>query len=146
MKCKKNLLSMLLALTMILGILAGCGATPASGGASSAAASDKAPAASTEETAKDAPAAPADQQITVGVSVATATNNPHIVSLVEALTAALEAQGWTVDLQDADNDSAKQSTQFDTLVTKGVDLIVYWANDAQAAVADCKRPPMQGSP
>ena len=146
MKCKKNLLSMLLALTMILGILAGCGATPASGGASSAAASDKAPAASTEETAKDAPAAPADQQITVGVSVATATNNPHIVSLVEALTAALEAQGWTVDLQDADNDSAKQSTQFDTLVTKGVDLIVYWANDAQAAVADCKKAADAGIP
>ena len=40
MKCKKNLLSMLLALVMILGIFVGCGATPASGGASSAAAPD----------------------------------------------------------------------------------------------------------
>ena len=65
---------------------------------------------------------------------------------MEALTAALEAQGWTVDLQDADNDSAKQSTQFDTLVTKGVDLIVYWANDAQAAVADCKKAADAGIP
>lgn len=146
MKCKKNLLSMLLALVMILGIFAGCGATPASGGASAAAASDKAPAASAAETTNDAPAASADKQITVGVSVATATNNPHIVSLVEALTAALEAQGWTVDLQDADNDSAKQSTQFDTLVTKGVDLIIYWANDAQAAVADCKKAADAGIP
>ena len=128
MKCKKNLLSMLLALVMILGIFAGCGATPASGGASSAAAPDKAPAASAAETTNDAPAAPADKQITVGVSVATATNNPHIVSVVNSLIAALEAQGWTTDLQDADGDASKQSTQFDTLVTKNVDLIVYWLN------------------
>ena len=93
MKCKKNLLSMLLALVMILGIFVGCGATPASGCASSAAAPDKAPAASAAETTNDAPAAPADKQITVGVSVATATNNPHIVSVVNTLIAALEAQG-----------------------------------------------------
>ena len=146
MKCKKNLLSMLLALVMILGIFAGCGATPASGGASSAAAPDKAPAASAAETTNDAPAAPADKQITVGVSVATATNNPHIVSVVNSLIAALEAQGWTTDLQDADGDASKQSTQFDTLVTKNVDLIVYWAHDAQAAVADCKKAADAGIP
>ena len=146
MKCKKNLLSMLLALVMILGIFVGCGATPASGGASSAAAPDKAPAASAAETTNDAPAAPADKQITVGVSVATATNNPHIVSVVNSLIAALEAQGWTTDLQDADGDASKQSTQFDTLVTKNVDLIVYWAHDAQAAVADCKKAADAGIP
>ena len=146
MKCKKNLLSMLLALVMILGIFVGCGTTPASGGASSAAAPDKAPAASAAETTNDAPAAPADKQITVGVSVATATNNPHIVSVVNSLIAALEAQGWTTDLQDADGDASKQSTQFDTLVTKNVDLIVYWAHDAQAAVADCKKAADAGIP
>lgn len=145
MKCKKNLLSMLLALVMILGIFAGCGATPASGGASSAT-PDKAPAASAAETTNDAPAAPADKQITVGVSVATATNNPHIVSVVNSLIAALEAQGWATDLQDADGDASKQSTQFDTLVTKNVDLIVYWAHDAQAAVADCKKAADAGIP
>lgn len=146
MKCKKNLLSMLLALVMILGIFVGCGATPASGGASSAAAPDKAPAVSAAETTNDAPAAPADKQITVGVSVATATNNPHIVSVVNSLIAALEAQGWATDLQDADGDASKQSTQFDTLVTKNVDLIVYWAHDAQAAVADCKKAADAGIP
>ncbi len=77
-----------------------------------------------------------DDEIVVGISVATATNNPHIVNVVNSLIDALEAQGWKTDLQDADGDASKQSTQFDTLVTKGVDLIIYWAHDAQAALSD----------
>lgn len=89
---------------------------------------------------------PADDKIVVGVSVATATNNPHIVSVVNSLIEALEAQGWETDLQDADGDASKQSTQFDTLVTKGVDLIIYWAHDAQAAVSDCKKAADAGIP
>ena len=84
--------------------------------------------------------------VRVGVSVATATNNPHVANVVATLVSTLEAQGWEVDLQDADGDASKQSTQFDTLVTKGVDLIVYWAHDAQAAVSDCKKAADAGIP
>ena len=135
MKCKKNLLPLLLTMVMILGIFAGCNAAPASGGSS---ASAPAPG--------KASADPGDKQPVVGISVATATNNPHIVSVMNALVGALEAQGWKTDLQDADGDASKQSTQFDTLVTKNVDLIVYWAHDAQAAVADCKKAADAGIP
>ena len=87
-----------------------------------------------------------DDEIVVGVSVATATNNPHIVNVVNSLIEALEAQGWKTDLQDADGDASKQSTQFDTLVTKGVDLIIYWAHDPQAALSDCKKAADAGIP
>ena len=87
-----------------------------------------------------------DGETVVGISLATATNNPHIANVANALKEAVEAQGWTADLQDADNDSSKQSTQFDTLVTKGVDLIFYWANDAQAGVSDCKKAADAGIP
>lgn len=151
MKCKKNLFALLLAAALCVGLLAGCGSNADTSTASSAApaAEEKAPETPAEAPA-DAPAAPAeapaDQARVVGVSVATATNNPHIVNVVNSLVEALEAQGWTTDLQDADNDSSKQSTQFDTLVTKNVDLIVYWANDAQAAVADCKKAADAGIP
>ena len=51
-----------------------------------------------------------DDEIVVGISVATATNNPHIVNVVNSLIDALEAQGWKTDLQDADGDASKQST------------------------------------
>ena len=156
MKCSKKLFALLLAAVLCMGMLAGCGTDAASSAAAPASApapeKTEQAAAPTETTAAPAevsaetPAAPADVERTVGVSVATATNNPHIVNVVKSLTDALEAQGWTVDLQDADGDASKQSTQFDTLVTKGVDLIVYWAHDAQAAVADCKKAADAGIP
>ncbi len=138
MKRTKKLLALLLALTMIL-VMAACGASEGS---------TSAPQASGQEASapQGGEPAPADKEITIGVSVATATNNPHIVSVMDALKTALEAEGWKVDLQDADNDSAKQSTQFDTLVTKDVDLILYWANDPQAAVADTKKAADAGIP
>lgn len=158
MKCTKKLFALLLAAALMLGMLTACGtpaesAASANNAASASTTTEKTPDAAAENTpdissAPDTPDTPADsgKPKVVGVSVATATNNPHIVSVVESLVSALEAQGWEVDTQDADNDSAKQSTQFDTLVTKNVDLIVYWANDAQAAVADCKKAADAGIP
>ena len=125
---RTKLLSALLACLLALSLLSGCGGDAPS----------------------DSPAGsgqPAgDSQVVVGLSVATATNNPHIAAVVATVKEAMEAQGWTVDLQDADGDASKQSTQFDTLVTKEVDLIVYWAHDAQAAVADCKKAADAGIP
>ena len=123
MKCSKKLFALLLAAVLCMGMLAGCGTDAASSAAAPASApapeKTEQAAAPTETTAAPAevsaetPAAPADVERTVGVSVATATNNPHIVNVVNSLTDALEAQGWTVDLQDADGDASKQSTQFD---------------------------------
>lgn len=150
MKRTSKLFALLLAAALLLGMVSACG----SSGESTTSAETAASAESTPATEGNAPASEdtpeaatdSGEPKVVGVSVATATNNPHIVSVMEALTQALEAEGWTVDLQDADNDSSKQSTQFDTLVTKNVDLIVYWANDAQAAVADCKKAADAGIP
>jgi len=126
-----KIISLMLAAFLALALLSGCG----------------------ESAAKPADAAPADgapaaekSEITIGVSLATATNNPHIVMVADSLKQAIEAQGWTCILQDADNDSAKQSTQFDNLVTMGVDLIAYWANDRDAAVADVKKAADAGIP
>lgn len=157
---KKRLFALLLSAALCVGLLAGCGgdapssaaaSTPASAPepteAAASAAPEKAPEPAANSAQEPAPAPASDgEPHVVGVSVATATNNPHIVNVVNSLVEALEAQGWTTDLQDADGDAAKQSTQFDTLVTKGVDLIVYWAHDAQAAVADCKKAADAGIP
>lgn len=135
MKRMKKLAALLLTLSMLLA-LAACGSgTDASG---TGAAASEGQAAASQESAP-AEKAPEEKAVTIGVSVATATNNPHIAAVMASLQTALEAEGWKVDLQDADGDSAKQSTQFDTLVTKNVDLILYWANDPQAAVADAKK-------
>lgn len=159
MKCTKKLFALLLVAALMMGILAACGtgaesSAPTNSTASTeSAAPEKAPeetpaaepTAAPEESTPDAPADHSEPKV-IGVSVASATNTPHLVNVVNSLTAALEGQDWTVDLQDADGDAAKQSTQFDTLVTKGVDLIVYWAHDAQAAVADCKKAADAGIP
>lgn len=119
----KKLLALLLASLLVLSVLSACGKEG------------------------DGGKTPGDgDQLTVGISMASATNNPHIAAVANSLKEAVEAQGWTADLQDADNDASRQSTQFDTLVTKGVDLIFYWAHDAQAAVSDCKKAADAGIP
>jgi ABC-type sugar transport system substrate-binding protein len=97
----------------------------------------------TEEPAADATveeAKPADgKSYVVGVSMATTTNNPYLMAISEDITRQFEEQGWTVIMQDADMDATKQSTQMDNLITQEVDLIVYWAQNASAAVADAKK-------
>lgn len=134
MKKAKKTRSLLLAFLFVFSLLSGCG-QPSSTQPSATQSVSGAPALSEDE-----------QTIHVGVSVASATNNPHLVAVVGSLVAALEAQGWEVELQDADGDASKQSLQFDNLVTKEKDLIIYWAHDAQAAVADAKKAADAGIP
>lgn len=117
MKKAKRILSLLAVALLVLGMMAGCGQEKA-----------------------------ADDEIVIGVSVASATNNPHIAAVCSTLQTALENQGWKCILQDADNDASKQSIQFDNLVTQEVDLIVYWAHDPDAAVADVKKADAAGIP
>lgn len=139
MKTIVKTLALVLAIIMAFAMLSGCSANKA-----------PAPDADTPAAPAAPDAAPADNaeksDITIGVSLATATNNPHIVMVADSLKKAIEAEGWTCILQDADNDSAKQSTQFDNLVTMEVDLIAYWANDRDAAVADVKKAADAGIP
>ena len=80
-----------------------------------------------------------DEPLVVGVSMATTTNNPYLMAISESITAQFEEQGWTVVMQDADMDATKQSTQMDNLITQEVDVIVYWAQNASAAVAEAKK-------
>lgn len=123
MKTTNRILSLLTVLVLLIALLAGCG-----------------------QSEKAAESAAEDADIVIGVSVASATNNPHIVAVCSTLQSAIEAQGWTCILQDADNDASKQSIQFDNLVTQEVDLIVYWAHDPDAAVADVKKAADAGIP
>lgn len=80
-----------------------------------------------------------DGNFTVGISLAWATCNPYIVQLTDSVVAACEAKGWTVNLQDADADASKQSTQIDNLITQEVDLLIVWPHDSEAAIADTKK-------
>ena len=131
MKVFRRVLAVALVLALVLALSA-CGggtAKPSGGGAS-----------------PSGGGAPSGKQITIGLSLASTTNNPYLMALSAAVQASLEAKGWKVILQDADMDAAKQSTQFSNLITQGVDLIVYWAEDASAAVADAKKASDAGIP
>lgn len=149
MKKSKLLVSVILvlALSVSLFALAGCSGSSDKGSASDP---TDAPAGNPTDDANPATDAPVDTngdgEYVIGISVATATNNPHIAAVCKTLEEALQAQGWTTILQDADNDAAKQSVQFDNLLTQEVDLIVYWAHDADAAVADVKKAEEAGIP
>lgn len=75
--------------------------------------------------------APADGDITVGVSMPTQTSERWIAD-GDAVKAGFEGEGYAVDLQFANDDIPTQSQQVDQMITSGVDLLVIAAIDGTA--------------
>lgn len=67
----------------------------------------------------------------VMLAVSTQTN-PFFVELVEGAKAEAEAQGMTLDVQDASDDSATQANQLANAITQGISLVIVNPTDSDA--------------
>ena len=123
---KKKILSALMSVAMVASLLAGCGA-----------ATEEAPAAdATEETAEATTeeAAPAEANgMTVGVAMPTQSSERWINDGAN-MKAQLEALGYAVDLQYAEDDVQAQVSQIENMIASGVNCLVIAAVDSSALV------------
>ena len=71
----------------------------------------------------------AGQRVTLAVSTQT---NPFFVELVEGAEAEAEAQGITLDVQDASDDSSTQANQLANAITQGSALVIVNPTDSDA--------------
>lgn len=77
----------------------------------------------------------ASKKIVLAVSTQT---NPFFVQLVEGAKAEASAQGLTLDVQDASDDSAKQADQLANAVTQGAGVVIVNPTDSDAVSASVK--------
>ena len=137
---KKKLLSALLSAAMVATLLVGCGASAevstgssASTADTAAPAADEAPAADTAAPAADeAPAAEANGK-RVGVAMPTQSSERWINDGAN-MKKQLEALGYEVDLQYAEDDVQAQVSQIENMIASGADCLVIAAIDSSALV------------
>ncbi len=135
---KKKLLSALLSAAMVATLLVGCGGA----GAAAPAATEEAPAAAeeaapAEDTAAEAEAeAPADAS-GAGKKVAVAMptqSSERWINDGANMKSQLEALGYEVDLQYAEDDVQMQVSQIENMIAAGADCLVIAAIDSDALV------------
>ena len=136
----KKILAALLALTMMVGVLAACGST----GSKPSDAPSSNPGASAPADESKAPEN--GKPLKVAVLTGSLTNTPFCVAMADAIYSKMEAEGWDLNVFDADMDATKQSTQFETALMMEPDVIVYWCRDSLAAVEDVKKAAAAGIP
>ena len=118
----------LMVLVVMLGALTACSSAPK------------------EEPKKEAtPAAPAAAQKTIGLAVST-LNNPFFVDLRDGAQAAADKAGYKLIVLDAQNDSAKQASQVEDLITKKVNVILINPADSNAIVPAVEQANKAGIP
>ena len=131
---KKKLLSALLSTAMVATLLAGCGSSAAPA-ADAAPATEAAPATDEAAPAADeAPAAEAAAPVEVGtIGVAMPTKDLQRWNQDgENMKAELEAAGYTVDLQFADNTVATQVSQIENMIANGDSILVLASIDGSS--------------
>ena len=130
---KKKLLSVLLSVAMVSALLAGCGAkTEEAAPVEEAAATEEAAPVEEAATEEAAPAAEANGKV-VGVAMPTQSSERWINDGAN-MKEQLEALGYGVDLQYAEDDVQAQVSQIENLVAKGVNCLVVAAVDSAALV------------
>ena len=127
---KKKLLSVILSAAMTATLLAGCSSAPAQTAAPATDAADVAE--TTDEAAETAPAAEANGK-TVGVAMPTQSSERWINDGAD-MKEQLEALGYAVDLQYAEDDVQAQVSQIENLIAKNVSCLVIAAVDSSALV------------
>ena len=94
-------------------------------------------------TATEAP--PEVEGITLGLSLST-LNNPFFVTLKEGAEAAAGAAGVELIVVDAQDDPAKEATNIEDLIQKGVDALLVNPTDADAIVPSIQKANEAGIP
>ncbi|GAB4577685.1 MAG: hypothetical protein Fur0022_04160 [Anaerolineales bacterium] len=127
---KKNLSILLFFVLVLSTVLAAC--TPA-------ASTPEEPAA-TEETSAEPTTAPAGEKLAVGIILPT-KDEPRWVQDETRFKEALTAAGYDVEILFSQGDSAKEKANVESLITKGVKVIIFTPHDgtAAAAAADAAR-------
>ena len=130
---KKKLLGVLLSATMIASLLAGCGEAAATTEAAAPAATEEA--APAEEAAEEEEAAPAADANGKKVAVAMPTqSSERWINDGANMKEKLEALGYEVDLQYAEDDVQAQVSQIENMIAAGADCLVIAAVDSGALV------------
>ena len=128
---KKKVLSAILSIAMVATLLVGCGAKEEA--AAPAATEEAAPAATEEAAAEEAaPAAEANGK-KVGVAMPTQSSERWIND-GSNMKKQLEALGYEVDLQYAEDDVQAQVSQIENMIAAGVDCLVIASIDSSALV------------
>lgn len=73
-------------------------------------------------------------------------NNPWFVVLADAAKQRAEELGYEVTVFDSQNDTAKESTHFDTIIAAKYDAILFNPTDADGSIANVKRAKEAGIP
>ncbi len=134
---KKKIVSVLLSMTMVAAILAGCGSTAADTAAPAAdaaapAADEAAPAADTAAADTAAPAASgAGKKVAVAMPTQSSERWMHDGANMKEQ---LEKLGYEVDLQYAEDDVQAQVSQIENMIAAGADCLVIAAIDSDALV------------
>ncbi len=92
-----------------------------------------------------APAAPADTGVKLGLSLST-LNNPFFVTLKDGAEAAAKAAGVTLIVVDAQDDPAKEATNIEDLIQRGVSALLINPTDADAIVPSIQKANAAGIP
>ena len=132
---KKKLLSVILSVSVVAALLAGCGAAaPAADTAAPAATEEAAPAADTAAPAATEEAAPAAANgKKVAVAMPTQSSERWINDGAN-MKSQLEALGYEVDLQYAEDDVQAQVSQIENMIAAGANCLVIAAVDSSALV------------
>lgn len=134
---KKKALSMLLAGTMILGSLAGCGSSSTTEETKSAAEPTESAAAASvaESVASEAPAAEKkDGEVQVGIVLPT-KDEPRWLQDQAQFENILGEAGFTNQVLFSQGSSATEKTNVETLISQGIDVLIICAQDGAAAAA-----------
>ena len=83
--------------------------------------------------------------ITLGLSLST-LNNPFFVTLKEGAEKAAKAAGVELIVVDAQDDSAKEATNIEDLIQKGIDALLVNPTDADAIVPSIQKANQAGIP
>lgn len=131
---KKKILGALLSVAMVATMLVGCGTNNATAPADSAATEDTADAATDDAASDDAeaPAAEANGK-KVGVAMPTQSSERWINDGAN-MKDKLEALGYEVDLQYAEDDVQMQVSQIENMIASGVNCLVIASIDSSALV------------
>lgn len=134
---KKKIVSVLLSMTMVAAILAGCGSSAANtvapaADAAAPAADEAAPAADTAAADTAAPAASgAGKKVAVAMPTQSSERWMHDGANMKEQ---LEKLGYEVDLQYAEDDVQAQVSQIENMIAAGADCLVIAAIDSDALV------------